>query len=94
MPKWCSAVCRQRAWEQGRAAASGQAAVRVVDRYVAAVPVDGPGWIGLLGVLADKVTSEHGRIADRDLDELAAVLELAQAAVASRARLRGSDYRN
>lgn len=33
-PKWCSDACRHRAWEQSRAAASGQAAVRVVDRTV------------------------------------------------------------
>lgn len=94
MPKWCSAGCRQRAWEQGRAAASGQAAVRVVDRYVAAVPADGPGWISLLGVLADRVANEHGRIADRDLDELAAALELVHGAVANRAGSRGRSDRD
>jgi hypothetical protein len=27
IPKWCSATCRHRAWEQRRAAASGRAAV-------------------------------------------------------------------
>lgn len=33
-PKWCSATCRHRAWEQSRAAASGRSAVTVVDRPV------------------------------------------------------------
>jgi hypothetical protein len=32
--KWCSATCRHRAWEQARAAASGRAAVQVVERIV------------------------------------------------------------
>lgn len=30
IPKWCSQACRQRAWEQHRAAASGLSAVEVV----------------------------------------------------------------
>ena len=33
-PKWCSSSCRHRAWELTRAAASGHAAVQVVDRVV------------------------------------------------------------
>ncbi len=33
-PKWCSETCRHRAWEQARAAASGQAAVEVIERVV------------------------------------------------------------
>jgi hypothetical protein len=33
-PKWCSSSCRHRAWELTRAAASGRAAVQVVDRVV------------------------------------------------------------
>ncbi len=31
VPTWCSAACRQRAWEQARAAASGRSAVTVVE---------------------------------------------------------------
>ena len=85
MPKWCSQVCRQRAWEHARAAQSGQAAVRVVDRYVAAVPNDGAGWIAQLGALAEQITNKPGPIGDRDLDQLAAALEVAQAALATRA---------
>lgn len=34
VPKWCSATCRHRAWEQARAAASGRPAVHVVDHIV------------------------------------------------------------
>src|SRR5665648_592219 len=32
--KWCPSSCRHRAWELTRAAASGRAAVQVVDRVV------------------------------------------------------------
>ncbi len=92
MPKWCSQVCRQRAWEQSRALQSGETAVRVVDRYIAAVPNDGTGWIAQLGALAEQITNKPGPIGDRDLDQLAAALEVAQAAVATRAHWRGSRY--
>lgn len=34
VPKWCSTTCRHRAWEQRRAAASGLAAVEIVERPV------------------------------------------------------------
>ena len=34
LPKWCSPSCRQHAWQQRRAAASGLAAVEVVDRFI------------------------------------------------------------
>jgi len=34
VPKWCGTSCRHRAWEQHRAAASGRAAVQVVERVV------------------------------------------------------------
>lgn len=40
VPKWCSAACRHRAWEQRRAAASGLCAVDVVDRVVETVRVE------------------------------------------------------
>ena len=36
IPKWCSQTCRKRAWEQRRAAASGLAAVTVVERVIVA----------------------------------------------------------
>lgn len=34
VPKWCSATCRHRAWEQKRAAESGRCAVQTIDRPV------------------------------------------------------------
>lgn len=37
IPKWCSAACRHRAWEQRRAAESGLSAIEVVDRPVEVV---------------------------------------------------------
>ena len=40
IPKWCSGTCRHRAWEQARAAASGRAAVTVVDRVVETVQTE------------------------------------------------------
>ena len=38
LPKWCSPACRQRAWEQTRAAASGRSAVEIVERRVEVIP--------------------------------------------------------
>lgn len=85
IPKWCSDTCRHRAWEQSRAAASGRAAVQVVDREVeVAVPIPavrtveiivpprGPGWIPALYELARAL--DTGRFYDRDLPELADAL--------------------
>src|SRR3954451_16211693 len=75
IPKWCSAACRQRAWEQSRAAASGLAAVQVVERRVE-VPVPAAAkradWPRLLHELARQV--DDGRIYDRDLDDVAAAI--------------------
>ncbi len=34
VPTWCGSVCRHRAWEQSRAAASGLSAKEVVERVV------------------------------------------------------------
>lgn len=77
IPKWCSAACRQRAWEQSRAAASGRAAVQVVERLVE-VPVvreRTPGreeWAALLRELTTQL--DDGRIYARDLPELGTAL--------------------
>lgn len=81
-PKWCSASCRQRAWEQRRAAASGLAAVEVVDRaiehdkvvYVVAdsKPPTGRDWAQHIGALTRQV--ERGTYYDRDLPALAMAL--------------------
>ncbi len=80
IPKWCSATCRHRAWEQTRAAASGRSAVEVVERRVEVpVPVTPArrDWSGLLNELARQI--EDGRVYDCDLldlsDALGAVLE-------------------
>jgi len=84
-PKWCSSSCRHRAWELTRAAASGHAAVQVVDRVVevdrlvtvvqevpvAAVP-QGAAWAGALAQLATAL--DTGRVYDRDLPALAQAL--------------------
>ncbi|GHE08715.1 hypothetical protein GCM10011381_10270 [Klenkia taihuensis] len=69
MPKWCSASCRQRAWEQRRAASSGLSAVEVVERIVR-VPATPPRpqprreprnreWKGLIRELTRQVSGHH-----------------------------------
>ena len=85
IPKWCSSSCRHRAWELTRAAASGRAAVRVVDRVVQVdrvvtvvreVPVTtvptGAAWPAALATLA--IALDTGRVYDRDLPALAQAL--------------------
>ena len=84
-PKWCSSSCRHRAWELTRAAASGHAAVQVVDRVVEVdrvvtvvreVPVitvpTGAAWPAALVQLATAL--DAGRVYDRDLPALAQAL--------------------
>lgn len=77
IPKWCSAACRQRAWEQSRAAASGLSAVEVVERVVA-VPIESDRtprreeWPVLLRELTAEL--DDGRIYARDLPDLATAL--------------------
>jgi len=86
VPKWCSSSCRHRAWELTRAAASGRAAVQVVDRVVEVdrlvplvqeVPVNavpkGAVWPATLVQLVTQVDS--GRVYDRDLPALARALQ-------------------
>lgn len=85
IPKWCSSSCRHRAWELTRAAASGRAAVQVVDRAVEVdrlvtliqeVPVTtvpkGAEWPATLDHLATAL--DTGRVYDRDLPALARAL--------------------
>src|SRR5665647_2648481 len=85
VPKWCSSSCRHRAWELTRAAASGRAAVQVVDRAVEVdrlvtvvqeVPVatvpQGAAWPAALDQLATAL--DTGRVYDRDLPALAQAL--------------------
>ena len=75
IPEWCSAACRHRAWEQTRAAASGRAAVQVVERQVEvrvpAVPTR-RDWAKLFDELTRQL--DDGRVYDRDLAELAEAL--------------------
>ena len=84
-PKWCSSSCRHRAWELTRAAASGRAAIQVVDRVVEVdrlvtvvqeVPVTtvpkGAAWPAALAQLAAEL--DTGRVYDRDLPALAEAL--------------------
>lgn len=81
IPKWCSAACRQRAWEQSRAATSGRSAVQVVERRVE-IPVEKQAlpparprhadWVGVLNELARQL--DTGDIYDRDLPELTGAL--------------------
>jgi len=85
IPKWCSSSCRHRSWELTRAAASGRAAVQVVDRVVEVdrlvtvvqeVPVTtvpkGAAWSAALDQLAAEL--DTGRVYDRDLPALAEAL--------------------
>jgi hypothetical protein len=89
LPKWCSATCRQRAWEQARAAASGLSAVRVVERpfevRVPATPTR-QDWARLLLELAHQL--EDGRVYDRDLRDLGAALKVVQLAYERRPFVR------
>lgn len=80
IPKWCSASCRQRAWEQSRAAASGRSAVQIVERRVE-VPVQQPAtsstprhqqWVAVLDELAAQL--DTGTLYDRDLPDLTGAL--------------------
>jgi hypothetical protein len=83
IPKWCSASCRQRALEQRRAAASGRAAVEVVERIVQVVVERKASprhdeWAPLLRELAVQLNT--GRIYPRDIAALAPALCEANAA--------------
>jgi hypothetical protein len=81
IPKWCSATCRHRAWEQSRAAVSGRSAVHIVERVVtvpAKPPASAPkprqlAWVDVLRELATQV--EQGAVYDRHLLAIAAALD-------------------
>ena len=91
IPKWCSATCRHRAWEQARAAASGLSAVELVERRVQVqVPLvpTRRDWPMLLGELASQLND--GRVYDRDLPALARALEPVLEEYRRRARLTGA----
>ena len=98
IPKWCSAACRQRAWEQSRAAASGRSAIEVVERIVE-IPVRPiPGvevarhprhreWVPLLDELATQI-SARGLVYDRDLDAIGNAVRAVTTALQHRRRER------
>lgn len=96
-PKWCSHSCRQRAWEQRRAADVGLAAVQVIQQVVEVeqpvevkaverVPVPlrptRHDWPDLLSTLSDQLN--RGLNYDRDLPEVAACLAEAFSALERR----------
>ncbi len=91
IPKWCSASCRHRAWEQARAAASGLSAVEVVERRfevpVSLVPTR-RDWLRLLGELTSQL--DNGRVYDRDLPALARAVQPVLEAYRRRAHLTGA----
>jgi hypothetical protein len=94
IPKWCSATCRHRAWEQNRAAASGRAAIQVVERIVvtpaAPTVVRTPRhdyWPGLLRELSRQL--DRGLVYDRDLPGVASALD--EALAAFRRRIKPAD---
>jgi hypothetical protein len=98
IPKWCSPACRQRAWEQSRAAGSGRAAIEVVERVVE-IPVRPiPGvevarhprhqeWVPLLHELARQL-EPGGLVFDRDLRSLARAVDQVSAALSARLTVR------
>ena len=91
IPKWCSANCRHRAWEQARAAASGLSGVELVERRVEVQVPLMPArrdWPRLLGELAGQL--DDGRVYDRDLPALARALEPVLEGYRRRAHLTGA----
>ena len=102
IPKWCSAACRQRAWEQSRAAESGRSAIQIVERRVE-IPAKEPAhstakprprhqqWVEVLDELAAQLDS--GAIYDRDLPELTGALNRALEAFGRRPYVRAQARR-
>lgn len=79
LPKFCSANCRHRSWEQKRATRDGRAAVIAVDRFVVAFPNTTQGWVAHLQRLA--IDLRRGQL---DENVLTAALGLVYAAIATR----------
>ena len=92
LPKWCSPSCRQRAWEQTRAAASGRSAVEVRERRVEVIappaapvrpaPIERRDWPADLRRLAHDIDS--GALHHRDLAAVATAFDEVIAAFLSR----------
>lgn len=81
LPRFCSANCRHRAWEQERAARAGRAAVITSDRFVATYPGSSETWATHLERLAADV--RNGRL---DGQVLTGALDAVFAAIAYRQR--------
>jgi hypothetical protein len=91
IPKWYSATCRHRAWEQTRATTSDRSPVQVVERLVRVrVPLAPTrrDWPSLLEEFVGQLGD--GRVYDRDLPGLARQLENVLQAYRRRARLTGA----
>ncbi len=91
IPKWCSATCRHRAWEQARATTSDRSPVQVIERLVQVrIPLAPTrrDWAHLLEELACQLND--GRVYDRDLPGLARQLEKVLQTYRRRARLTGA----
>jgi hypothetical protein len=89
IPKWCSATCRHRAWEQTRAATSGLVAIDVIERQVEVRVLAAPSrrdWPRLLAELARQLAD--GRIYDRDLPHLSHAIDPVLDAYRRRLHLR------
>ena len=66
-PKWCSSSCRHRAWELTRAAASGHAAIQVVDRAATdAIMAGRDRALAAVDIAGRSRSSTQPRVADCD----------------------------
>ena len=92
IPKWCSSACRHRAWDQRRAAASGLAAVRVLERVVTQPRAADPRspqhgeWPDVLADLATQL--DRGLVYDRELAALLPAVNGLSASLERRLRHR------
>jgi hypothetical protein len=97
IPKWCSQACRQRAWEQSRAAASGRSAVEIVERVVEipVLPIHGVlnarhprnrEWVPLLEELTWQLRA--GFVFDRNLAQIARAAATVNAELGTRLHAR------
>lgn len=80
LPRFCSANCRHRAWEQERAARAGRAAVVKVDRFVATYPGSSEAWANHLERLAADVRNGRleGEVLTGPLDAVCAAIAYRQ----------------
>jgi hypothetical protein len=91
LPKWCSATCRQRAWEQARASTSGRATVEIVERRIEVPIPETPQqdhWVPMLEQLTTQLT--YGGVYERHLDAIAPALNEAVSALRRRQAARSA----